>query len=169
MKAHNGASHPYTTQSCEYFHPVPFFYASRHLLVCEGSALTAIVTVASSSSSSLKSSTQHRGRDRAIPKGRMIEPAAPGSQDPVARTVVLFFFSIPFIISPFCFSLPPSRNSDPGSHSRLLSPLPTTVRALHFYRENISALSSLVDSRRIVLTHARRPQQLILVLFYFCK
>ena len=27
-------------------------------------------------------------------------------------------------------------------------PLPTTVRALHFYRENISALSSLVDSRR---------------------
>ena len=30
-------------------------------------------------------------------------------------------------------------------------PLPTTVRALHFYREKISALSSLVDSRRIVL------------------
>ena len=29
-------------------------------------------------------------------------------------------------------------------------PLPTTVRALHFYREKISALSSLVDSRRIV-------------------
>ena len=28
-------------------------------------------------------------------------------------------------------------------------PLPTTVRALHFYRENISALSSLVDSRRV--------------------
>ena len=30
-------------------------------------------------------------------------------------------------------------------------PLPTTVRALHFYREKISALSSLVDSRRIVV------------------
>ena len=44
-----------------------------------------------------------------------------------------------------------------------------TVRALYFYREKDSALSSLVDSRRIVLTHARRPQQLILVLFYFCK
>ena len=44
-------------------------------------------------------------------------------------------------------------------------PLPTTVRALHFYREKISALSSLVDSRRIVLTHARRSQQLIF-LFY---
>ena len=47
------------------------------------------------------------------------------------------------------------------------SPLPTTVRAFHFYREKISALSSLVDSRRIVLTHVRRSQQLIL--FYFCK
>ena len=33
-------------------------------------------------------------------------------------------------------------------------PLPTRVRALHSYLENISALSSLVDSRRIVLTHA---------------
>ena len=33
-------------------------------------------------------------------------------------------------------------------------PLPSTVHALHFYRENISALSSLVDSRRIVHNHA---------------
>ena len=32
-------------------------------------------------------------------------------------------------------------------------PIATTVRALHFYREKISALSSLVDSHRIVLTH----------------
>ena len=32
--------------------------------------------------------------------------------------------------SPFYFS--PSRNSDPGSRSRLLSPLPTTVRAFAF-------------------------------------
>ena len=37
------------------------------------------------------------------------------------------------------------------------SPL-RTVRALHFYREKISALSPLVDSRRIVSTHARRSQ-----------
>ena len=43
-------------------------------------------------------------------------------------------------------------------------PLPTTVRALHFYPEKISALSSLVNSRRIVLTHNRRSQQLILLL-----
>ena len=35
-------------------------------------------------------------------------------------------------------------------------PLHATVRALHFYREKMSALPSLVDSRRIVLTHARR-------------
>ena len=48
-------------------------------------------------------------------------------------------------------------------------PLPTTVRALHFFREKISALSSLVDSRRIVLTHARLSQQLILFLFFAKK
>ena len=48
-------------------------------------------------------------------------------------------------------------------------PLPTTVRALHFYPEEISALSSLVNSRRIVRTHARRSQQLILFFFFFCK
>ena len=41
-------------------------------------------------------------------------------------------------------------------------PLPTTVRALHFYREKISALSSLADSRRIVPTRAWRSQELIL-------
>ena len=31
---------------------------------------------------------------------------------------------------------------------------PPTVRALHFYSKNISVLSFLVDSRRIVLIHA---------------
>ena len=50
------------------------------------------------------------------------------------------------------------------------APLPTTVRALHFFREKTSALSSLVDSRRIVLTHARRSQPFILLFIYlFCK
>ena len=77
------------------------------------------------------------------------------------------FFSIPFIIFTILFSLPPSRNSDPGSHSRLFFSLPTTVRALHFYRENISAPSSLVDLRRTVLTHARRSQQLWILSFIF--
>ena len=47
---------------------------------------------------------------------------------------LLFFFSSPFSIFALLISLPPinSRNSDPGSHSRLSPPplLPTTVRAL---------------------------------------
>ena len=44
----------------------------------------------------------------------------------------------PFILEAPLFSLPQLRNSDPGSHSRLFSPPPlTTVRALHFYHENI--------------------------------
>ena len=59
-----------------------------------------------------------------------------------------FFFPIPFVIFALIFSLRPSRKSDPGSHSRLLS---TTVRAMHFFREKISALSSFVDSRRIIV------------------
>ena len=63
------------------------------------------------------------------------------------------------------FSLPRSRNSDAGSYSRLFPPSPDTVRALHFSRGKISALSSLVDSRQIVPSHARRSQQLILFLF----
>ena len=62
--------------------------------------------------------------------------------------------------SPFSFSLPPCRNSDSGSYSRLLSPVLTTVRALHFYREKLSALPFLVDSRLKRLTH---------FLFYFLQ
>ena len=54
------------------------------------------------------------------------------------------------------------------SHSRLFSP-PTHYLPFvpcTFFRGKISALSSLlVDARRIVLTHARRSQQLILFLF----
>ena len=79
------------------------------------------------------------------------------------RQIYIFMriFSIPFIFFALIF-LPPinSRNSDPGSHSKPLSLLPTTVRGLHFYCE----LSSLVDSRRIAHTHDinRRSQQLIL-------
>ena len=51
----------------------------------------------------------------------------------------------------------PSRNSDPGPHTRLSSSfhLPTTVRALHFYREKRSALPSLVDSCRILVVILR--------------
>ena len=60
-------------------------------------------------------------------------------------------FSIPFTIFPLLFSLPPGRSSDRGSRSRLFAPLPFTVLASQFYREKISAISSLVDSRRIAV------------------
>ena len=74
------------------------------------------------------------------------------------------YYLRPSILSPSYFN---SRNSDPGSHtSRLFSP-PTHYDSClaYFYREKISALASLVDSRRIVLTHTRRSQQLIHLLF----
>ena len=88
--------------------------------------------------------------------------------EPLGSTVALsasifffFFFPIPFIFFALLFSLlvvPQIRGHVAGSSP----PLPSTVRALHFFRDKISALSSLVDSRRIVLTHDRRSQQLIL-------
>ena len=83
--------------------------------------------------------------------------------------ILQVYFSHPIYYLGPSFSLPPSRTSDPGSHSRLFPPPrhPTTVRVLHFYREKKSALSSLVDSRRIVPTHARRSQQLVHL--YFCN
>lgn len=43
--------------------------------------------------------------------------------------------------------LPLRRNSDPGSHSMLISSLSTTIYALHLYRAKGSAHSSLVCSR----------------------
>ena len=74
----------------------------------------------------------------------------------------LFFFPpISFIIFALLFSLPPITQIR-GRIASSFPPLPTTVRSLHFYREKNPALSSLVDSHRIVLTHARRSQQLIL-------
>ena len=59
------------------------------------------------------------------------------------------FLSIPFIIfallSLSFLVVTQIRGHIAGSSP----PLPTTVRALHFYREKISALSSLVDLRRM--------------------
>ena len=69
---------------------------------------------------------------------------------PNAPIFFFFFGAISFIIA-LLFSLPPRRNSDPGSHSRLFSPLPLHYGScLSFLsREDInSTLSSLVDSRR---------------------
>ena len=81
----------------------------------------------------------------------------------------LFFFSHPiYYLRPSILSLlvvTQIRGHIAGSSP----PLPTTARALHFFREKISALSSLVDSRRMVLTHARRSRQLILFCFYFLQ
>ena len=81
----------------------------------------------------------------------------------IPKNVWLFpprFFFIPFIMFALLFSLPASRNAGPGSHTRLFSLLPATVHAFHFYREKTSALSCLVDSRRIaphttVVLHSR--------------
>ena len=46
-----------------------------------------------------------------------------------------FFFPVPFIIFALLFSMPPSGNSDPGSHSRPFFSVHTAVRGLHFYLE----------------------------------
>ena len=77
---------------------------------------------------------------------------------------LFLFFPIPFIVLLIFLSLVVAqfRGHIAGPSPRL----PTTVRALHFYREKISAIFSIVGSRRIVLTHARRSQQLILFLFF---
>ena len=86
-----------------------------------------------------------------------------------ARTPGCFsFFSFCFFIAFVVFAFGVSRNSDPGSHTYAdsSSPLSTTVRALRFCHK-ISALSSLDDSRRIVLTHARRCEYSTLF-FCFC-
>ena len=75
------------------------------------------------------------------------------TQKPKHGELIVFYFGfpVPFIIFVFAlqFSLPPSRNSDPGSHSRLFSPFPTTVCAFFFYREKTSA--PLPSSTRVKL------------------
>ena len=82
--------------------------------------------------------------------------------------LILYFFH-PIYYPRTTLALLPSSNSDLGSHSGFFSPLPTTVRAFIFYRENNSAFSSLVDSRRIVRTHAARRSQLSILVMRFCK
>ena len=81
--------------------------------------------------------------------------------------IIIIFFPPHLLSSPF-YSLSLLVVTQIRGHiSGSAPPLPTTVRALHFCRENIPAISSLVDSRRIVLTHAiiRCFQQLIPFLF----
>ena len=57
------------------------------------------------------------------------------------------FYSIPFFVFALLL-LSPSRNSDPGSHSRLFSPPHCSSCVQFLSRGKISALSCLVDLRR---------------------
>ena len=87
-----------------------------------------------------------------------------------------FFFPSPLLSSPFCYLSPviivtQIRNSDPWSYicSSFFSPLPTTVRTLHFCREKTTGLSSLVDSRRIVpTTTLGKLSSWSFCFFFFC-
>ena len=93
---------------------------------------------------------------------------------PAARIASLFcfcfcFFPSHLLFSPFCSLSLLVVTQIRGHIAGSSPPLPTTVRALHFYRKKISALSFLVDSRRTVLTHARRSQQLILFYLFLQK
>ena len=83
----------------------------------------------------------------------------------VGSVIFILFFPSHLLSSPF-YSLPPSRNSDPGSHSRLFSP-PTHYGSCLGFLSRGDFSSFLVDSRRFVLTHARRSQQLILFSSFF--
>ena len=79
----------------------------------------------------------------------------------------VYFYPIyylrPSTLSPYAYY---SRNSDPGSHSRLFSP-PTHYGSCLGFLSRGDFSSFLVDSRRFVLTHARRSQQLILFSSFF--
>ena len=92
-----------------------------------------------------------------------------GAADRRRRPFLVFMYFFPshlFIVFALLFSPPPSRSSDPGSHSRLLSPRSHCGSCLAlFIAIKIAALSSLVDSRRIVLAHARRSQQMTLFFY----
>ena len=75
-----------------------------------------------------------------------------------------------FIIFALLLSLPPSRNSDPGSHSRLFSPpYPLRFVPCNFIGRRFQLF--LPSSTRVELcfTHARRSQQLILFSFFFLQ
>ena len=73
-----------------------------------------------------------------------------------------------YYLRPSILSPPYGRNSDPGSHSRLFSPPTHYGSCLTHYGSCLGFFlflrdfsSSLVDSRRVVLTHARRSQQFV--------
>ena len=77
----------------------------------------------------------------------------------------------PFVSPSYLVWYSSSPNSHSGSHSRLFSPLSTTVRALHFYRVSREELSPsfLVESRRIAPTNPRKAALSSWSFLYFCK
>ena len=105
---------------------------------------------------------------------------------PPGRTFFFPLFSLPshLFSSPFYYLSLLVVTQIRGHIADSSPPLPTTARALHLYREKISALSSLVDSRRIYIidsihipgTHSmllygasqlRRGDKRVLLLPYF--
>ena len=76
--------------------------------------------------------------------------------------VHIYFFLLRVFIAylrPSCLPFTNNRNSHPGLHSRLSSPLPTTAGAFIFIAGRLHALSPLVHSRRVAPAHATRSQQ----------
>ena len=82
---------------------------------------------------------------------------------PVCSTLETVFFIISHLLSsPFCFSLPPSRNSDPRPLSRIFSRHPHNGFCLAFLsREDSSSLFPRQLALNCAYPRYRRPQQLI--------
>ena len=112
---------------------------------------------------------QHFNFLTAMEKSRTVSLSHTEKKIGISFFFVLFFFPIPFIILALRLFLPSSCNSDPGSHSRLFSPPTHYGSCLAFLSREDFCSFFLVDSRRIVLTHARRSQQLILFYFVFAN
>ena len=80
-----------------------------------------------------------------------------------------FFFSIPFIIFALLFSLPPSRNSDPGSHGRLFFPPTHHGSCLCFFFSREDFRSFLPSSTRVEWCLPTLGALSSWSFFYFCK
>ena len=65
----------------------------------------------------------------------------------IISSLLFFFFPIPFIVFALLFLSLLVVTQIRGHIAGSSTPLPTTVRALHCYREKISPLSSLVGMR----------------------
>ena len=63
----------------------------------------------------------------AIKSSTLRTAAVPGYELPTANFFFFFAYPIYYLHPSSSLSLLPTRNSDPGSHSRLFSPLPATV------------------------------------------